>query len=103
MPKINWAKLGSILNPIAFLFLVALAIVMLACPKVVSGQQVISAKAGLLHYFEGDVYTSERKESGHAEKIKVSQSRTEFVQLEVNQLFSTEVGRAEIFLLPGCS
>lgn len=96
MPKINWTGFKA-----ASLVLGILVVFMLACPKVVSGQQVISAKAGLLHYFEGDVYTSEKNVGGDLERTKVPQSKTRFVQLEEKQLFSTEDGRAEILLAPG--
>ena len=96
MPKINWTGFW-----VAFSFLIALAVIMLACPGTVSGQQIISAKAGLLHYFEGDVYINERNASDDTERTKVSQSKTEFVQLKEGQLFSTENGRAEILLAPG--
>lgn len=87
MPKINWTgfKLSLLTLGILFAF-------MLACPREVSGQQVISAKAGLLHYFEGDVFI---------DGVVVKESRTEFVQLKERQLFSTEDGRAEILLAPG--
>ena len=85
MPKINWFW-------IAFSFLITLGAIMLACPRTVSGQQVISAKAGLLHYFEGDVFV---------DGVVVKESRTEFAQLKELQLFSTENGRAEILLAPG--
>ncbi len=96
MPKINWTGFR-----VALLALGILVVFMLACPRIVSGQQVISAKAGLLHYFEGDVYTSEEDAPAGAGKIKIPQSKTEFVQLKARQLFSTEDGRAEILLAPG--
>jgi hypothetical protein len=99
MPKINWTGFR-----VSLFVLLALFVFMLACPKVVSGQQVISAKAGLLHYFEGDVYDSEEYFVDHVayvKKTKIPQSRTEFVQLKTDQLFSTENGRAEILLAPG--
>ncbi len=96
MPKINWTWFKISISVLGILL-----VFMLACPKIVSGQQVISAKAGLVHYFEGDVYIEERNASNDLEKIKVPQSRTKFVQLEVNQIFSTGAGRAEILLSPG--
>ena len=96
MPKINWTGFRM-----ALLVLAILIILILACPRKVSGQQVISAKAGLLHYFEGDVYIEERNAGGDLEKTKIPQSKTRFVQLEEEQVFSTEDGRAEILLAPG--
>ncbi len=96
MPKINWTGFR-----VSLLVLGILVVFMLACPRIVSGQQVISAKAGLLHYFEGDVYISEKNTGGELERTKVPQSKTKFVQLEERQLFSTEDGRAEILLAPG--
>ncbi len=87
MPKINWTGFR-----IAFLFLVILIAIMLACPKVVSGQQVISAKSGLLHYFEGEVFV---------DGTAVRESKDRFVQLETGQVFSTKSGHAEILFGPG--
>ena len=111
MPKINWTGFK-----VALLALGILVVFMLACPRVVSGQQVVSAKAGLLHYFEGDVYVGDVADIPPTliltedalflsflttGKTKIPQSKTKFVQLEAGQIFSTEAGRAEILLAPG--
>ncbi len=110
MPKINWTGFK-----VSLLVLGILIVFMLACPQTVSGQQVISAKAGLLHYFEGDVYVGDVEDTPipasienalflsflTTGKTKIPQSKTKFVQLEAGQIFSTGAGRAEILLAPG--
>ena len=56
------------------------------------GQSVISAKAGLVHYTEGDVYLGDKQ---------IDVKPTEFPQLQESQVLRTALGRAEILLTPG--
>lgn len=91
MPKTDEDEMEPGLR-IALFVLIIMVASLFACPREASGQQVISAKSGLVHYFEGDVFV---------DGVVVKESKTEFVQLKERQLFSTEAGRAEILLAPG--
>jgi len=55
-------------------------------------QNVISAKSGLIHYMEGEVYV--------ADKL-TTPKHAEFPRLEAGQIIRTAAGRAEILLTPG--
>jgi hypothetical protein len=59
---------------------------------VASAQAVISAKAGLIHYIEGEVFVN-----GEAVVLKESK----FPDFKNTQVLSTTQGRAEILLAPG--
>lgn len=69
-------------------FLISLALGAL----VASAQAVISAKAGLIHYIEGEVFVN-----GEAVVMKESK----FPDFKNTQVLSTTQGRAEILLAPG--
>ena len=57
-----------------------------------SGQSVISARSGLVHYVEGQVTIDDK-----AVDVKYSQ----FPEVKENQVLKTEDGRAEVLLNPG--
>ena len=57
-----------------------------------SGQDVISAKSGLIHYIEGDVFLADKA---------VVQKFGEYPEMKTGQHLRTETGRAEILLTPG--
>ena len=57
-----------------------------------SGQDVISAKSGLIHYIEGDVFLADKA---------VVQKFGEYPELKTGQHLRTESGRAEVLLTPG--
>ena len=56
------------------------------------GQQVISARSGLIHYVEGRVLLD-----GKPVEVKI----TAFPEIKENMEFRTEDGRAEVLLNPG--
>jgi hypothetical protein len=62
------------------------------CAAAAWAQNVISAKAGLVHYTEGDV-----RIEGRAAEAKI----TEFPEVREGQTLETGEGRAEILLTPG--
>jgi len=55
-------------------------------------QNVISAKSGLIHYLEGEVYVNDKL---------ITPKRAEFPRLEAGQIIRTAAGRAEVLLTPG--
>ncbi len=55
-------------------------------------QQMISARAGMIHYIEGKVYAGDEKLDGKFGN---------FPQIKENQVVRTEEGRAEVLLTPG--
>jgi hypothetical protein len=57
-----------------------------------SGQSVISAHSGVIHYTEGDVFAQDK-----AVELKFGH----FPELKPNESLRTEAGRAEILLTPG--
>lgn len=57
-----------------------------------SAQNVVSAKAGLIHLVEGDVYLNDQE---------LHPKVTEFPDMKDNSVLRTEVGRAEVLLAPG--
>jgi hypothetical protein len=58
----------------------------------VRGQAVISARSGLVHYFEGAVYVADRPLESHLGK---------YVSIPEGGELRTEHGRAEVLLTPG--
>src|SRR5688572_24371762 len=56
------------------------------------GQHVISAKAGLIHYTEGEVLLGNQA---------IEQKPGDFKEMKVGDRLSTREGRAEILLTPG--
>lgn len=58
----------------------------------VQAQQVISAKAGLVHYVEGDVFIKEQL---------VEHKRGDFNEMKAGEVLRTGLGRAEVLLTPG--
>jgi hypothetical protein len=55
-------------------------------------QQMISARAGMIHYIEGRVYAGDEQLDGKFGN---------FPQVKENQVVRTELGRAEVLLTPG--
>jgi len=60
--------------------------------SLVSGQSVISARSGMVHYVEGQVAIDDK-----AVEIQYSQ----FPEVREKQVLKTEAGRAEVLLTPG--
>ena len=58
----------------------------------VFAQQAISARSGMVHYIEGDVFTGDQK---------VDNRFGNFPQVKEKQVLRTEEGRAEVLLTPG--
>jgi hypothetical protein len=56
------------------------------------GQHVISAKAGLIHYTEGEVLLGDKA---------IEQKQGDFKEMKVGDRLTTREGRAEILLTPG--
>ena len=56
-------------------------------------QQVIGAKAGVIHYVEGDVFAADQKVE--------TKLGAKFNELKVDQVLRAEEGRAEVLLNPG--
>jgi hypothetical protein len=71
--------------------LVALAGVVLTIPAALA-QNVISAKAGLVHVVEGDVYLNDQK---------IQPKITEFPDIKEGNILKTGEGRVEVLLSPG--
>ncbi len=69
------------------------ALVVAFCAGAVFAQDVISAKSGLIHYYEGLV-TLDGKEV-------VKKSTADFPAMKENSELRTELGRAEVLLSPG--
>src|SRR5215471_1607009 len=55
-------------------------------------QQMISARAGMIHYVEGKVFAGDEQLDGKFGN---------FPQIKENQVVRTEEGRAEVLLTPG--
>src|SRR6476469_4635568 len=55
-------------------------------------QQAISARSGMVHYIEGEVFTGDQKVDGKFGN---------FPQVKEKQVLRTEEGRAEVLLTPG--
>src|SRR5215813_739197 len=58
----------------------------------VFGQQLISARAGMVHYIEGKVFAGDQQ---------LEDKFGNFPQVKENQVVHTEEGRAEVLLTPG--
>jgi hypothetical protein len=58
------------------------------------GQNVISAKAGLIHLAEGKVLVNDKE-------VKVSSKPGDFPEMKNGEVLRTEEGRAEVLLTPG--
>src|SRR4051812_37930103 len=58
----------------------------------VQGQNVISAKSGMVHYMEGDVFLD-----GKAVEVKYSL----FPEIKEGQVVRTDEGRVEVLMNPG--
>lgn len=71
-------------------FRILLIVASLALP--LAAQSVISARSGLIHYIEGDVFAADQK---------VVVSATSFPELKDGQVLRTGEGRAEVLLNPG--
>jgi hypothetical protein len=65
---------------------------LLAFAGLVCGQTAISAKAGMVHVAEGDVYLNDQL---------IQPKPTEFPDVKVGQILRTEEGRAEVLMTPG--
>jgi hypothetical protein len=65
---------------------------LLLCGSAAFGQQVISARSGLIHYVEGDVQLD-----GKAVEVKIAS----FKDMKDNSELRTGDGRAEVLLTPG--
>jgi hypothetical protein len=70
----------------------ALAVSVLACASAAFGQQVISARSGLIHYVEGRVTLD-----GKPVEVKIAS----FTDMKDNSELRSEDGRAEVLLNPG--
>ena len=55
-------------------------------------QQMISARAGMVHYIEGKVFAGDQQ---------LEDKFGSFPQIKENQVLRTEEGRAEVLLTPG--
>lgn len=73
------------------LAVVPVSLLVLSASSVI-GQNVISAKSGLVHYIEGQVLLDDK-----AVEVKYSQ----FPEVRQNQVLKTIEGRAEVLLTPG--
>jgi hypothetical protein len=69
-----------------------LGVVVLASAGLAFGQAAISAKAGMVHVAEGDVYLNDQL---------IQPKATEFPDVKVGQVLRTQEGRAEVLLTPG--
>lgn len=71
----------------------AIALALMSCSAGAAwAQAALAARAGLIHYVQGDVFVDGRQ---------IQPKPTEFPLLDRNQLLSTGLGRAEILLNPG--
>jgi hypothetical protein len=77
---------GSVVKPLAALALAALVV------PCATAQSVISARSGLIHFFEGDVYVA-------GQRLETQNGR--FENIPDGGEIRTEQGRAEILLNPG--
>jgi len=64
---------------------------------VVWGQEVVSARAGLIHHVEGEVFLGEKA----MEQTPATKMFSQFPEVKENQVLRTGEGRAEILLSPG--
>lgn len=72
--------------------LTRLAAVAMAFGSLGNAQQVISAKAGLIHYTEGAVYLADKE---------ISVGRGEYPEMKAGDVLRTGEGRVEVLLTPG--
>ena len=81
-------------NPMKSLVRLALGVVLVAGSMgvVASAQNVISAKAGVVHYVEGRVFLNDQL---------IESKFGEFPDIKENQQLRTEDGRVEVLLTPG--
>jgi hypothetical protein len=68
------------------------AVALAACATTAFSQQMISARAGMVHYVEGKVFAGSEQLDGKFGN---------FPQIKENQVVRTEEGRAEVLLTPG--
>lgn len=61
------------------------------------GQDVVSARAGLIHYLEGSVFLGDKL----LEQTPNTKLFSQFPEVKEQQVLRTEMGRAEILLSPG--
>jgi len=61
------------------------------------GQDVVSARAGLIHYLEGSVYL----DGNLIEQTPATKLFSRFPEVKQQQILRTDMGRAEILLSPG--
>ncbi|MCC6588447.1 MAG: FecR domain-containing protein [Bryobacterales bacterium] len=70
---------------------------LMAIPTLSFAQEVVSARAGLIHYLEGKVYVADKL----VEQTPSTKLFSQFPEVKENQVLRTEAGRAEILLSPG--
>ena len=72
--------------------LTGLAAAVLLVPMAVSAQEIVSARAGLIHYSDGRVLLNEKP---------IVHKVAQFQEVKENEYLRTERGRAEVLLTPG--
>lgn len=70
---------------------------LMAIPTLSFAQEVVSARAGLIHYLEGKVYVADKL----VEQTPSTKLFSQFPEVKENQVLRTDAGRAEILLSPG--